>query len=62
MNFSEGQIIFGIAFFITFVVAISIAFMKDKDVNKIHFDGTYKILLFILATVMFFWIFVRFIA
>jgi hypothetical protein len=62
MNFSQGQIIFGIVFFIVFVIAISFAFKMDKSVNKRHYEGSYKILLFLAATILFFWIFVRFIA
>jgi hypothetical protein len=44
--FSKGQQIFALLFFITFVVAISWAYGKDKVGNKNFFKGSYKILLF----------------
>jgi len=46
--FSKGQLIFALVFFIGFVIAIVIAFMKDKKGNGSYFKGSYKILLFSL--------------
>jgi hypothetical protein len=46
--FSRGQIIFAILFFITFIVAISWAYIKDKKGNTAFFKGSYKVLLFII--------------
>ena len=44
--FSKGQIIFAILFFVAFVIAITIAYRKDKSYNKDFFKGSYKVLLF----------------
>gem|GEM_PF-130407 len=46
--FSKGQIVFAVLFFVAFVIAISIAYTKDKGYNKKMFKGSYKVLLFSL--------------
>ena len=43
--FSKGQLIFALVFFIGFVIAIVVAFMKDKKGNGSYFKGSYKILI-----------------
>jgi Ca2+/H+ antiporter len=46
--FSKGQIIFAIVFFIAFVIAITYAYLKDKQGNSDFFKGSYKILIFVV--------------
>ncbi len=46
--FSKGQLIFAFLFFITFVIGISWAYLKDKKTNTVFFKGSYKILVFAL--------------
>jgi hypothetical protein len=46
--FSTGQVIFALLFFVSFVIAITWAYGKDKAKNKILFSGSYKILLFVI--------------
>jgi hypothetical protein len=46
--FSKGQLIFAILFFITFVIGISWAYLKDKKTNMFFYKGSYKILVFAL--------------
>ena len=43
--FTTGQWIFAALFFISFVIAISIAYSKDKALHKQFYKGNYKILL-----------------
>ncbi|OCB75499.1 hypothetical protein LPBF_07810 [Flavobacterium crassostreae] len=43
--FSQGQLLFAGCFFITFVIAISIAYRKDIKIHKKFYKGNYKILL-----------------
>ncbi len=46
--FSKGQLIFALVFFISFVVGIAIAYKNDKVKNKKMFEGSYKVLLFVV--------------
>ena len=43
--FSQGQVIFGILFFIAFVIAAVYSYRKDIQVHKTFYKGNYKILL-----------------
>jgi Ca2+/Na+ antiporter len=43
--FSQGQLIFAGCFFITFVVAMIIAYRKDIKIHNEFYKGNYKILL-----------------
>ncbi len=45
---SKGQIAFAIFFFIAFVIGISLAYRKDKQINRAFFKGSYKILIFVV--------------
>ena len=47
--FSKGQLVFAVTFFVVFVVAITLAYRKDKGDNKLMFKGSYKVLLFALS-------------
>jgi len=46
---TRGQVIFAIVFFVTFVIAITYAYMKDKKGNQVFFKGSYKVLIFIIC-------------
>ncbi|MDX6184018.1 hypothetical protein SGQ44_17575 [Flavobacterium sp. Fl-77] len=43
--FSQGQLIFGLCFFIAFVIAIVFAYRKDLALHKIFYKGNYKVLI-----------------
>jgi hypothetical protein len=43
--FTTGQLIFGILFFIAFVIAIAYQYRKDIKVHKAHYKGTIWILI-----------------
>jgi hypothetical protein len=43
--FSQGQIYFGIAFFIVFTVIISFMYLKDKELHKKNYKGVSWILI-----------------
>ena len=43
--FSTGQLIFGLLFFITFVIAMFFSYRKDARLHQIFYKGNYKILL-----------------
>jgi 4-hydroxybenzoate polyprenyltransferase len=43
--FSTGQWIFGILFFIAFVIAISYQYRKDLKIHKAHYRGTVWVLI-----------------
>ncbi|MCT4628866.1 hypothetical protein [Winogradskyella sp.] len=43
--FSTGQLIFGILFFIVFVIAIGYQYRKDIKVHKAYYRGTIWILI-----------------
>jgi tellurite resistance protein TehA-like permease len=43
--FTTGQLIFGILFFIAFVIAIAYQYRKDINIRKIHYRGSVWILI-----------------
>jgi hypothetical protein len=43
--FSQGQLIFALCFLITFVLAAIYSYRKDLASHKIHYKGSYKILI-----------------
>lgn len=43
--FSQGQLLFGICFFIAFVIAITFSYKKDANLHKTFYKGNYKILI-----------------
>ncbi|WP_400080580.1 hypothetical protein [Winogradskyella sp. R77965] len=43
--FSTGQLIFGILFFIAFVVIIAYQYRKDLPLHKKHYKGTVWVLI-----------------
>ncbi|MCM0668040.1 hypothetical protein OD917_01110 [Flavobacterium sp. SH_e] len=53
--FSQGQIQFGICFFIVFVIIMIFAYRKDLKLHKVFYKGNYKVLLaFLLFIVLLF--------
>ena len=40
--FSQGQLIFGLCFFIAFVIVMIFAYRKDLALHKIFYKGNYK--------------------
>jgi uncharacterized membrane protein YccC len=43
--FSTGQLIFGLLFFIAFVIAMFFSYRKDARLHQIFYKGNYKILI-----------------
>ncbi len=43
--FTTGQLIFGILFFIAFVIAITYQYRKDIKIHKAHYKGTIWVLI-----------------
>jgi hypothetical protein len=43
--FSQGQLIFAVCFFITFVIVMIFAYRKDLALHKIFYKGNYKVLI-----------------
>lgn len=43
--FSTGQLIFGLLFFIVFVIAVASQYQKDKKIHKAHYKGSVWILI-----------------
>lgn len=43
--FSTGQLIFGLLFFIAFVIVMVFAYRKDAKLHQLFYKGNYKILL-----------------
>ena len=55
--FSSGQLIFAVLFVIVFTSLIIIMYRKDAKGHRIHYAGTYKVLIgFILAIIALFMI------
>nr|WP_125720163.1 hypothetical protein [Flavobacterium ustbae] len=53
--FSQGQILFGVCFFIAFVIIMIFAYRKDLKLHKVFYKGNYKVLLaFLLFIVLLF--------
>jgi hypothetical protein len=46
--FTTGKLIFALSFLILFIVVMVWSYGKDSQVNKIHFKGSYKTLIFIV--------------
>nr|WP_281235555.1 hypothetical protein [Flavobacterium gelatinilyticum] len=53
--FSQGQLIFGLCFFIAFVIIMIFAYRKDLKLHKIFYKGNYKVLLvfFLFIAILF---------
>jgi len=48
--FSFGQLIFGICFFVVFVMIVILSYKADKKQQQQYFKGSYKILIgFLIA-------------
>ena len=43
--FSQGQLSFGVAFFVAFVIAMIYSYRKDAKLHKTFYKDNYKILL-----------------
>jgi hypothetical protein len=43
--FSQGQLIFGLLFFIAFVIAVAYSYRKDIVVHRKFYKGNYKVLI-----------------
>jgi hypothetical protein len=43
--FSQGQLIFAVLFFITFVIAVGFSYRKDIVVHRKFYKGNYKVLI-----------------
>ncbi len=50
--FSQRQIIFGICFFIVFVICTVFSYRKDIAVHAKHYKGTKWIILFFIAFIL----------
>jgi hypothetical protein len=46
--FTTGKLIFALSFLIVFIIAMIWSYGKDSKINKIHFKGSYKTLIFII--------------
>lgn len=57
--FTTGRLFFTLAFVIVFVAGMVWSYRKDAFSNKIHFGGTSKILLAIILTLCFIFLFVK---
>jgi hypothetical protein len=42
--FTQGQLLFAVCFFITFVITMIIAYRKDLELHKRYYKGNYKVL------------------
>ena len=50
--FSKGQIIFGICFFISFVILIALSYKKDREVIRQNYKGSIWVLVGFIAFVL----------
>lgn len=50
--FSQGQLIFAILFFITFVYVIAKSYKKDASLDKNYYKGSLWILLIFIAFIL----------
>ncbi|MFC5977969.1 MULTISPECIES: hypothetical protein [Flavobacterium] len=50
--FSQGQLIFAVCFFITFVIVMIFAYRKDLALHKIFYKGNYKVLIGFLLFIL----------
>ena len=51
--FSQGQIIFGVLFFIAFVIITIFMYRKDIATHQVYYKGSYKVLVGFLLFVAF---------
>ena len=51
--FSQGQVIFGVLFFIAFVITAIFMYRKDLATHKLYYKGSYKVLIGFLIFVAF---------
>ena len=51
--FSQGQIIFGVIFFIAFVIVTIFMYRKDINIHKQYYKDSYKVLIGFLLFVAF---------
>ncbi len=51
--FSTGQVIFGIVFFIVFVICAIWVYRGDKGLHRMHYKGVYKVLIGFLLFIAF---------
>ena len=49
--FSRGQIIFGVAFFIVFVIIAIFVYRKDLSLQRQQYKGSYRVLIVFLLFV-----------
>lgn len=50
--FSQGQLIFGVLFFIAFVIVMIISYKRDSVLHNQFYKGNYKILIGFLAFII----------
>lgn len=50
--FSKGQLIFALFFIIAFVVASIFAYRGDKNLHKLFYKGSYKILVAFIVFIL----------
>jgi hypothetical protein len=43
--FSQGQLVFALIFFISFIIAMVFAYKKDAVLHQLFYKGNYKILI-----------------
>ncbi len=43
--FSQGQMIFAGLFLVTFIIVAIFVYRKDKRLHKVHYKGSYKVLI-----------------
>jgi uncharacterized membrane protein len=49
MPFSKGQIIFAIAFVITFAIVMVWAYLSDRNTTRVYYKKVYLILIAVIA-------------
>lgn len=49
MQFSSGQLIFALVFFLAFIIFMVFAYRGDRRVNRFHYRGAWKVLIAIVA-------------
>jgi len=62
MTFSTGQIIFALSFLAIFIIGISYAFLKDKNVRNRHYKGVYWVFILIASVFAFYFVLVKLLA
>lgn len=51
--FTTGQLVFAGFFVVAFIIAMVIAYRKDKALHQLFYKGNYKILLAFIAFILF---------